>query len=142
AWAITVHKSQGMSMDSAIMDLSDVFEYGQGYVALSRVRRLSGLHILGWNERTFKVHPDVLAKDEELHIKSEEAQEAFQKIPKNELQKMHDNFIVAGGGNLNVIPRKQKIGNKKDDTSTLDKTLALWILGKNISEIAKERDLT
>jgi hypothetical protein len=46
-----------MSMDSATMDLSDVFEYGQGYVALSRVRRLSGLHILGWNDRTFKVPP-------------------------------------------------------------------------------------
>src|SRR3989338_1594584 len=44
AYAMTVHKSQGMSMDSAIMDLSKAFEYGQGYVALSRVRRLSGVY--------------------------------------------------------------------------------------------------
>ena len=64
AWAITVHKSQGVSLDEAVVDLSQVFEFGQGYVALSRVRRLSGLHLLGWNERAFQVHPEVLAKDE------------------------------------------------------------------------------
>ncbi|MEK7615560.1 MAG: PIF1 family DEAD/DEAH box helicase, partial [Patescibacteria group bacterium] len=60
AWAITVHKSQGMSLDAAVMDLSSVFEFGQGYVALSRVRRLSGLFLLGWNERAFEVHPEIL----------------------------------------------------------------------------------
>ena len=60
AWAMTVHKSQGMSMDAAVMDLSAVFEYGQGYVALSRVRRLDGLYLLGCNEHAFKVHPQIL----------------------------------------------------------------------------------
>ena len=63
AWAITVHKSQGMSLDEAVMDLSEVFEYGQGYVALSRVRRLSGVHLIGWNQRAFQVHPEVIAKE-------------------------------------------------------------------------------
>ncbi len=66
AWAITIHKSQGLSLDAAVMDLSQVFEFGQGYVALSRVRRLAGLHMLGWNERAFQVHPDILTKDNDF----------------------------------------------------------------------------
>ena len=57
AWAITVHKSQGMSLDAAVIDLPRAFEYGQGYVALSRLRKLSGLHLLGLNERALRVHP-------------------------------------------------------------------------------------
>lgn len=68
AWAITVHKSQGMSLDEAVIDLRAVFEYGQGYVALSRLRRLSGLHLLGWNERALAVHPEVVSIDTEFRI--------------------------------------------------------------------------
>lgn len=98
AWAITVHKSQGMSLEEAVMDLSDVFEFGQGYVALSRVRRLSGLYLLGWNEQTFKVHPDVLRIDQSFRENSTAAAEAFAKIPAAELNVMHTNFIKACGG--------------------------------------------
>ena len=105
AWAITVHKSQGMSMDSAIMDLSEVFEYGQGYVALSRVRRLSGLHIIGLNEKAFKVHPDILLKDEIFREKSTEAEKVFGALSTDEMKKMHNNFIVASGGKI----RKSKV---------------------------------
>ncbi|MBI5138732.1 MAG: AAA family ATPase [Candidatus Vogelbacteria bacterium] len=98
AWAITVHKSQGMSMDAAVMDLRQVFEYGQGYVALSRVRRLDGIHILGWNPQAFKVHPEVFAKDESFRASSEDAEEEFSKLKPDELEKMHDNFVTASGG--------------------------------------------
>ncbi|MFA6251464.1 MAG: PIF1 family DEAD/DEAH box helicase [Candidatus Paceibacterota bacterium] len=115
AWAITVHKSQGMSMDSALMDLSEVFEYGQGYVALSRVRRLSGLHIIGLNEKAFKVHPDVLSKDKIFKEESSEAEKAFAQIPQDEMSTMHDNFIFASGGTPRKnIPSKNK-GSKLEE---------------------------
>lgn len=45
AWSITVHKSQGMSIDSILCDLGRLFEHGQGYVALSRAKSLSGLYM-------------------------------------------------------------------------------------------------
>ncbi len=140
AWAITVHKSQGMSLDEAIMDLSDVFEYGQGYVALSRVRRLSGLHILGWNRRTFEVHPNVLEKDTDFRALSKEAETAFSKIPAADLTKMHHNFIHACGGQ--IIKEGSVRKKNRQSLTTYEKTLALWNEGKDIKDIAKIRKLT
>ena len=115
AWAITVHKSQGMSMDAAIMDLSQVFEFGQGYVALSRVRRLSGLYILGINEHALKVHPRILEKDIDFKNKSEEATQVFSNLSEVEMQKMHENFVIACGGKI-------KRGIKKSETKAAPST--------------------
>ncbi len=100
AWAITVHKSQGMSLDSAVVDLSQAFEYGQGYVALSRVRTLAGLYLLGFNERALQVHPEVAAQDEVFRDASEDALESFGKMSPTELVLMHNNFIKASGGKV------------------------------------------
>jgi len=98
AWAMTVHKSQGMSMDAAVMDLSSVFEYGQGYVALSRVRRLDGLYLLGCNEHALKVHPQILKQDDVFQKESEKAQKTFSALDAEEIKKMHKNFVLALGG--------------------------------------------
>lgn len=80
AWAITVHKSQGMSLDAVEVDLSKSFEPGMGYVALSRVRTLAGLTIIGINEQALQVHPDVLDFDQELQRDSYRAVESLDRI--------------------------------------------------------------
>ena len=119
AWAITIHKSQGMSMDAAVMDLSGVFEFGQGYVALSRVRRLSGLYLLGWNERVFQVHPEILEKDLLFRACSTEVLSKLDQLPDEQIFKNHQNFVaacggtLAAGGNFNVSDVKIKTDNIK-----------------------------
>lgn len=71
AWAITVHKSQGMSLDSAEIDLSKAFTTGMGYVALSRVRSLGGLYITGLNDMALRMHAEIYEFDAILQQKSE-----------------------------------------------------------------------
>ncbi|MBC7707976.1 AAA family ATPase [Polaromonas sp.] len=66
AWAITIHKSQGMSLDAAEVDLSKAFTPGMGYVALSRVRSLDGLYLQGVNRVAFTMHPEIFSFDAAL----------------------------------------------------------------------------
>lgn len=134
AWAITVHKSQGMSLDSARMDLSDVFEYGQGYVALSRVRTFAGITLVGYNQRALEVHPEVLTTDRVFRDASAQAEGAFEALDAKDLDVMQKNMLKAFGGSL----EKQKV----EKLSTTEKTLSLIKEGLSITEIAKARDLT
>lgn len=57
AYAITVHKSQGMTLDRAKIDLKRAFVEGMGYVALSRVRNLASLYLTGINQMALRISP-------------------------------------------------------------------------------------
>lgn len=60
AWAMTIHKCQGMSLDRAVISMAGIFDCGQAYVALSRIRSLDGLSLDDFDPRAVRVHPKVL----------------------------------------------------------------------------------
>ncbi len=72
AYAITVHKSQGMTLDAAEIDLSKAFVSGQGYVGLSRVRSLDTLYLRGINQRSLMVSPEAQRLDKLFREASKE----------------------------------------------------------------------
>ncbi|PIR12949.1 helicase [Candidatus Falkowbacteria bacterium CG11_big_fil_rev_8_21_14_0_20_39_10] len=93
AWAITVHKSQGMSLDCAEIDLSKAFERGMGYVALSRVRSLDGIKLIGINELALKVSGKAIKLDKELNAKSKKDLKGHQQLGKRIIKKMQKDFL-------------------------------------------------
>ena len=93
AWAITVHKSQGMTLDAVEMDLSKSFEFGMGYVALSRVRTLDGIKLLGINKIALEVDPKVFEFDQILEELSKKSVVEFSKMGLQEKRKMQKDFL-------------------------------------------------
>jgi len=139
AWAITVHKSQGMSLDSAHMDLGSAFEYGQGYVAISRVRTLQGLSLSGLNARALEVHPEVFAEDKRFRASSDSARKKFQELEAEALTALHTDFIRAIGGKPGV---GKPMYTKKEKVDTLAVTKARVLKKLSLEDIAKERGMT
>ena len=77
AWAITVHKSQGMTLDAAKINLSKAFVEGMGYVALSRVKNLHNLYLSGINQMALKVSDEAQVIDINLREKAAKDQKRF-----------------------------------------------------------------
>ncbi len=77
AWAITVHKSQGMTLDAAHIDLRRAFVEGMGYVALSRVKSMNQLVLDGLNGMALKTSPLAREIDLTLRQRSQSALDEF-----------------------------------------------------------------
>lgn len=144
AWAITVHKSQGMSLDAAEIDLSRAFVYGQGYVALSRVRTLAGLKMLGMSPTALRVDPKIVTIDGRFRSESEQAEDAFSEMEEDDTTQMHKNFVTACGGTyvsgeIAIIEKKGFERIQKESTHSLTK--AALLEGKTVPEIAAARKI-
>jgi ATP-dependent exoDNAse (exonuclease V) alpha subunit len=144
AWAITIHKSQGMSLDCAEIDLTRSFSYGMGYVALSRVRTLNGISLVGFNRESLMVDPSVLEFDQDLRNDSAQNELLFKKLKPNEQKKLEEDFIIRMGGSI-LKEGSRKIKNKKGTETkipTVILTKELLEKAMNIEAISKERNLT
>ncbi len=145
AWAMTVHKSQGVSLDAALVDLSSAFAYGQGYVALSRVRTLAGLHLRGLNDRALEVDPVVLAQDRAFRQQSADAKTMLLSVAPNDLAALQQQFILQCGGKMHagrqptqdLTVKKSKVKGPK-----YVETLKLIMDGKTVLEVAELRGLS
>lgn len=131
AWAITVHKSQGMSLDAMEVDLSRSFVKGMGYVALSRVRSLGGMKLLGFNTLSLEVDPTVLEFDETLKELSDTAVAELRHMSLEERKNIQKEFMSR------VAPTEKE--KKEPKKSAREITRDMLAEGLELSDIADAR---
>ncbi|MCK4386863.1 MAG: AAA family ATPase [Candidatus Pacebacteria bacterium] len=132
AWAITVHKSQGMSLDAAEIDLSKSFVEGMGYVALSRVRSLEGLYLKGINEMALKVNESIFSFDQAARKKSAKTVRQLKITPQKRKEDLQKEFLSRA---IVKISKEEKI-------STYELTKKLAVQEMTIGDMARERKMT
>jgi ATP-dependent DNA helicase PIF1 len=98
AWAITVHKSQGMTLDAARIDLRKAFVEGMGYVALSRVKNLNNLYLTGINQMALRVSEDAQTIDEILRSKATYDSKRFAALEKKAVKRGSEPVVKKSSG--------------------------------------------
>ena len=123
AWALTIHKSQGMTLDAAEIDLSKTFEVGQGYVALSRIRSIEGLRLMGLNDVALMVDELVLGIDSEMKKQSRLNSLKARNIDKKELKEISANFILENGGTMeegDIKRNRKEMSQEKNERKSVN----------------------
>ena len=141
AWAITVHKSQGMTLDKAEIDLSRAFASGQGYVALSRLTSLEGLYLKGFNPQALMISEEVREMDSLFRARSKQAEEAIKKYDEEKITVLHEKFLTEQGGSVTELT-KDEVEEIETKTASHIITKNMLDEGKTIQEVAQERKLS
>lgn len=148
AWAITVHKSQGMTLDAAEIDLSRAFEPGQGYVALSRIKSLDGLKLMGLNDIALKIDNQVLSADETMRKHSDEIYTSFDILSEKQKQEKIEHYMKFLGGSI-AKGKTKKAEIEKATKKAAEPKIKSFLKSKpffekhmSIAEIAAERDIS
>lgn len=144
AWAITIHKSQGMTLDAAQIDLSKTFEVGQGYVALSRIKNIEGLKLMGFNDNALSVDSLILSIDPRIKQASKKAADKIEDYEENQVKAIQLSYIQRLGGTidqkeiekqkvlLNQEPKiEEKVPNHIKTKNLIETSLTLQDLAKN-----------
>jgi len=118
AWAITIHKSQGMTLDAAEIDLSQAFEAGQGYVALSRIKSLDGLKLMGLNQQALVVDPSVLASDADMRNSSDSLYAHIESLDDETLDEHYTIHLQRLGGSISKGKQKKAEAKKTSAPKT------------------------
>ncbi|EGX90812.1 DNA repair and recombination protein pif1 [Cordyceps militaris CM01] len=105
AWALSIHKAQGQTLERVTVNLSRIFEKGQAYVALSRATSQDGLRVLGFDKHKVMAHPKVVEFYDKLYSAAEAGREHRRRPAEDqETRKSNKEQVLGYLGNFHLLP--------------------------------------